>query len=351
MSSWFRLPFLPNCLLATALAAVAGASALQAQVTLEVAKTIPQVAHLRPRPGLEIPNPPFSLAGLDAKRKPAPAVARQWQDLLALGIDPPLNQVWLAHLEHPVPGSLPAHRFAFFGGIGMEPMRRLLQCYYENTGDLSTEDVFALAPWVNLALRNAISITLIDVVHPLTWYPVGFLYDVPLECIIDAYPHDAYTPMERPPYDQKAFREVFHLKNPWSDEQAEAFEAFEMRYRADHPRARVETMIQAFEQQPGHVSTWAYGPKETLRPPSDLVGVPPFDYHRYGYNEVATFSRITEPARSVRIIGVALIGRGRYKNGALPPDIKPDGFYEALAKAMAERLHLPLYDLRRNDNQ
>ncbi len=77
------------------------------------------------------------------------------------------------------------------------------------------------------------------------------------------------------------------------------------------------------------------------------MGVPPYHPDRYTFNEVATFSRITDPGRSVRITAVVITSSGRYATGAAAPDIHPDGFYEALARTLAEQLRLPLYDLRR----
>jgi hypothetical protein len=331
-------------------AAQAGAGAVSPGVTLETVKTLPQIAHLKPRPGMEIPNPPFSLHGLDERRKPTPAVAGQWRTLLGLEIDPALKKEWLADLTHPVPGCLPGHRFAIFHGIGMSSQRRLLKSYYENADDLGSEDVFALSPWVVLGLRNAISATLIDVTRPRTWYPIGFILEVPLECIIDANPADAYLPMEAFPYDQKAFRQRFLHENPLSPAQEAAFNEFFQNYLAAHPRPRLEELERlhkTFEAQTGIIATQAYGPKEPIRPPADLVGVPPYNPERYGFNEVGFFSRTTDPVRSVRITAMVITSSGTYPTGASAPDAKPDGFYETLARAMAERLHLPLYDLRR----
>ncbi len=255
---------------------------LPRSVSLEEIKALAPTAHLRPRPGLEIPNPPFSLLGLDPRRQATPAVAQQWRDLLGLEIDPALRQEWLEHLAHPVPAALPAHRFAIFHGIGMSSQRRLLRSHYENADDLGTGQVFALSPWVVLALRNGISTTLIDVTRPRTWYPIGFLLDVPLECIFVASPADAMVPMEGVPFDQKAFRERFRHENPLSADQEAAFDAFVQSYQIAHPRvglrlAELERLKQAFEQQTGIIPTRAYGPAEPLRPlrPGGGASLPP----------------------------------------------------------------------------
>jgi hypothetical protein len=82
-----------------------------AGVTLKEAGAIPQITRLRPRPGLEIPTPPFSLAGLAEGRKMAPTMVEQWRTCLAQEIDPGLRTQWLGQLLHPVPGALPGHRY------------------------------------------------------------------------------------------------------------------------------------------------------------------------------------------------------------------------------------------------
>jgi len=325
-------------------------------ISLREASLLPQIATLKPRAGLDIPTPAFSLAGLDDRRKMSPQQVELWQACLNVPLDAEMAKAWRTELADPRQEVLPPGRYALFHGIGMSSQRRLLQCYYENADELSTEQVFALSPWVVLGLRNAVSCTLIDVTCPRTWYPIGFLLDVPLECIFTTHPNDAFVPMEFVPYDQQAFRRKFLGLNPFTPEQRQALREKINKHIQDHgldaddPDVESEVadqLVGPFREEQGIKP--AYGPRSRadLLAPAALLGNPR-DPDLCRFNEVGVFSRITDPERSVRITAVVITGSGKYATAVDAPDVKPDPFYENLARQLAERLHLPLFDLRRS---
>jgi len=302
-----------------------------------------------------IPNPPFSLAGLAEDRKMAPAMADRWRTCLTQEIDANLQAGWLLRLKHPLPGALPGRRYAIFHGIGMSSQRRLLTSYYENSDELRAQDVFALSPWIVLGLRNGISGTLIDVTRPRTWYPIGFLLDVPLECIFTTSKTDAYVPMEATPYDQQAFRRRFLGQNPLTMEQRTALRERIHQYILDHDmdpqdlgdQIEATNELEApFREEQGFKP--AFGPKsrKDILDPATLLG-DPYDIDRAVFNEVGFFSRISDPERSVRITAVVITSSGKYATAVDWPDAHPDNNnYETQARQLAKRLGLPFYDLR-----
>ena len=85
MASLVPFPFCPNrfLLVAAMLACMPGVG-----FSLQDASHIPQVAILRPRAGMAIPNPPFSLRGLADIRKMPPGMVLQWQACLGRTLDP-----------------------------------------------------------------------------------------------------------------------------------------------------------------------------------------------------------------------------------------------------------------------
>lgn len=335
----------------------------QASAGLENVQDLPGIAHLRPRPGMVIPNPPFSYAGLSELRTMPPELVRQWQACLDTRMDPSLVAEWKKSLVTQTQEALPTHRYALFHGLGMASQRRLLRCYYDNVDSLSSAEAFALSPWIVLGLRNLISGTLIDVTYPRTFYPIGFLLEAPLENIWKTQETDAHVPMENHPYDQDDFRRgYFLIQNPYTPEQEAAYEAAYHKFFADKGMTGYinstlrRTLEKEFDSkyEAEHPHTRAYGPqsRELLLAPSVLMGNP-YDDVGFNRNEVAFFAHTTPPARSIRIQAVVLVSSGPYstgvtdKQGIRGQDEKPEAYYEDQARILALALHVPFYDLRR----
>jgi hypothetical protein len=323
-------------------------------VGLEEVIRWPEIAPLRPRPGMTIPNPPYSLAGLVENRKMQPDMVVAWQACLARALEPATLEEWKKHLRTPAQEALPGYRYALFHGLGMDSQRRLLSCYYTDIETLTSAQVFALSPWVVLGLRNLISATLIDVTYPRTFYPIGLLLDVPLENIFNTLDVDANTPMEKHPYNQAQFRRRFLLQNPYTPEEEQAFEASCDRFEQEKglkalPYAARQSLLSNFYQdyEKDHPHSMAYGPRPSgIKSPDFLIGNP-YDKYNYKKNEVALFAHTADPAHSVRIKAVVITSSGSYRTGVPPLDHKPEGYYEDLARILAGRLGVPFYDLRR----
>jgi hypothetical protein len=308
---------------------------------------------LIPKPAMEIPNPPYSLRGLAESRKMSPEMVSQWRTWLDRRMDLKELEAWRSSLLHPSQETLPVHRYAIFHGFGTDSLRRLLDSYYTHPETLNSQEVFALSPWVVLALRNVVSGTLIDVTKPVTWYQIGFLVDVPLECLWKMDRVDAYVPMESRQgsnYVQARFRELFRFKNPFTTEDEAVVDRAEDEYAASAElghlsltRRNLRLMNFRKDYLAKHFpGTTAYGPPdhESLLPPDLLLG----EQGVAKGNEAAFFTRITDPDRQVGLTAVVLTGRGN--DTGVPPDLADQPFYEDQARLLAQRLGLPFYDLR-----
>jgi len=329
-------------------------AAAPAGIDLGNLPALPALGKPRLRPGLEVPNPPFSLEGLsDARRMPADRIPA-WRACLEERIPAERREAWRLSLREPGNPALPERRYALFHGLGMSSQRRLLNAYYENAKDLTSAEVFSLTPWIVLGLRNVVSATLIDVTDPCTIYELGFLMDAPLETIWKTDPNDAYVPMEGnkdAPYDQRAFRDLFKGKNPLSPELEALWEKEATRFDLERnyssqplvARRRLDREFQeAFDK--AHPPTFAYGPvkADDLRPPAELLSTP----ENRNVNEVATFSRITHPDHHITLRAVVFVASGTRATAVAAEDLRDAAFYEEQARELARTLGLPFLDLR-----
>ena len=95
---------------------------------------------------MEIPHPPFSLAGLDDRRRMSAKLVEAWRTCLDTPLDDKAAKELRARLADPDQEVLPPRRYGLFHGIGMSSQRRLLRSYYQGTDRLDSETVFNLAP-------------------------------------------------------------------------------------------------------------------------------------------------------------------------------------------------------------
>jgi hypothetical protein len=326
---------------------VPGPAAPAGLALAEVAK-LPQVVRLRPRSGLAVPTPPFSLKGLVENRRMSPDTASRWQAILAAGIAPKEREDWLKRLKDPRQPDLPAQRYAIFHGTGLPALRRVLGAYYDQVDRMSDEELFALAPWVVLGLRNAVPGTLIDITAPAAWYEIGFLIDVPLECFWRASADAAMPATESHPYDPKKFRRRFLFRN-YTRDQARAFHRRVMAFMDEHERedydAIAAELAPRFEQDYAIATPRAYGPESRggIQAPAELFQDGP-GRKQLGSNEIGFFSRVESPDRAIRIRAVAIISGAR--NPMDGKQSRDSAHYERLARALARSLGLPFLDLR-----
>ena len=335
-----------------------GTQAAAGTITLEDAARIPQRDQLRLKGGMTVPIEPFSLEGLAESRKISSSLKDAWKAWLATDLNPKAHPGWAKDLADP--DHLPAKRYAFYHGLSVTRLRSVLGCYYDGVDSLSAEDVFALAPWVTLGLRHVISSTLLDVTLRNSWYEIGFFLDVAPECFYRMDPADAFVPMEvsgSGAFDQTSFRAKFRSVNPYTQEQEEEYKAG---LKGKGP-LYARTFKPEFEKAKGIRS--AYGPMVGwLRGPKSLFYNPELarkgglltdedaeqgSLNKDSTNEVAFFSRISQPDRSVRITAVVVTGKG-ISPIASPGSADDKGLdhYIGLARALAGRFHVPFYDLR-----
>lgn len=288
-----------------------------------------------------IPTPNFDLKDCDLKRMMPEKQKGEFSEILSSG-------------KHFV-----------FHGIGLGSVYRLLDCYYEGVDKLSPTEVFNLAAWSILNLRTVISTSLVYEGDPKTWYPIGFVLEVPLpDLVYKVSQTDACILMEGTKnspfgnafhFNQKTVIDHYNTKNdpPLSLEHFAEYKKELVKRSTDDDYFDRDAFLEEFSKEKGYKTTYGFGPKSSgeLSYLTQIIE-DTMNPKWQGSNEIAIFHGVKNQKGqdfNVKIKGIVLTSSGKYgpqsdKIKNCPSDL---GYYEDLAISFAKKLSLPVVDLRK----